>query len=236
MLANRTQKWWAIGAGTSVLVLAASWFLLIGPSRSDVTDLLVQAEQLQSQTDQQQLRTAQLQAALAELPKKEAQLATIQAQLPPDADIPKTITDLEGFAGQSGVSLDQVTPGTPAVGAGIDAAAASPTSPVLVQVPISLQATGDYFEASLFVKSLQTTMTRSMLIQGVQLAKATVADPTVTDPTATATAGTSTGATTDTTSATSGRVSMTITGQMFVLLDGTSTLADVKKDAAAAAS
>ena len=29
---------------------------------------------------------------------------------------------------------------------------------------------------------------------------------------------------------------MTITGQMFVLLDGTNTLADVKKDAAAAAS
>ncbi|MFI7588893.1 type 4a pilus biogenesis protein PilO [Spongisporangium articulatum] len=221
MLKTRTQRWWAATAVAGVLILAATWFLLVDPSRTKASDLRMQAEAAQNDVQVQQTKVAQLKSQFADLAKKKAQLSTIRSQMPSSAQMPQLVKDVSGYASSSGVQLLGLTPGTPTVSTatGGTAASASTSQPVLVEIPLSLQTNGDFFESSLFLKSLQTTMTRSFFVSGIQLAAGASSGSGTPDPTAA-----------DTADPTATNISMTLTGKVYVLLDGTTTLADVKKE------
>lgn len=237
MLANRTSRW-SIGAALlCVVLLAASWFFLISPRRADASAVRAQVVQADSQADLLQVKIAELRSEFTDLPKQKAELKAIKRQLPPNADIPAFVRQLQSLAAAAGVSLDSVKPATPAIvtaaGAPTNAAAGDGT---LVQLPVGIVVTGDYFEASLFVKNLQTNISRSYLLTGIG------AVPGPEEETATATAAPTTAAATPTPTATAtaepptinlDRVTLALTGSLFVLMDATTTLDDVAKDALA---
>jgi Tfp pilus assembly protein PilO len=246
MFANRTGRWSLATAIVCIALLAASWFLLVSPRRASAAETRVQSAAAQSQADLLQVKINQLRVQYADLPKRRAELDAIRHELPADAAIPTLVRNLQTYAAQAGVTLDTLAPGSPGLvtAEGAPAAAgasagASSTAPQLVGIPMTLTINGDYFEASLFIKYLQTKLDRALLISAVSVAKGSeTATPasTATATTATSTATPTVAATTAaTTVADSDRVAVTITGSIFVLLDGTSTLADVAKAAKAAA-
>jgi Tfp pilus assembly protein PilO len=253
MLSNRTTQW-SLGAGLlCIVILAASWFMLISPRRATAADVHDQAVSADSQAILLDAKIAQLKTQFAGLAKQQASLKTIKAQLPPGADIPAFVRVLQSISAQSGAALSSITPGAPIVlSATGGSASTSTTAPAgsVVSIPMSISVTGQYFEASLFLKYLETKVQRSYLATGLNLTPetstpTTTATPTGTAtavPTVTATAGSTAGSTATATasasadtSATLDNVTMSITGSVFVLLDGTSTFDDVSKDARAAA-
>jgi Tfp pilus assembly protein PilO len=225
MLANRTSRWSIGTALLCVVLLAASWFLLIGPRRAEAEDVRAQAVQENSQAALLQQQLADLKTQYAALPKKMAELKAIKQQLPPDADVPSLVRSLQDYAARAGVSVDSITPGVPAVLAADGSVSTNATAGVgsLVSLPLSVVVTGQYFENSLFVKYLQTRLTRSFLISGLATAAA-ASSVTVTAAPTPAPTGTSSASTND-------DLTMTITGAVFVLLDDSSTLQDVAVDA-----
>jgi Tfp pilus assembly protein PilO len=233
MLASRTSRWSLGTALLCVLLLAMAWFLLISPRRADAADLTSQAaaENAQIGTLQQQL--AQLKEQYAGLAKQKDQLKAIKAQLPPDADVSALVRNLLDFAGTAGISLDSVTPGAPVVLGSDGSVDANATATVgsVISVPLAINVTGQYFENSLYLKYLQTQMTRSILISGLSVVPATTS---ATTTTATATPAPSVTATAATTTANQD-LTMTVNASVFVLLDGTSSLEDIKEEAKKAA-
>src|SRR5690242_8457876 len=123
---SKTRVWGAGFAVVAVLMLIASWFLLISPQRSEASDLRDQTAAQQQQNDQIRLQTQQLKAQFASLPARQAQLAEIKQEMPENPALPSLIRDLSKYAGQADVTLQSVAPTTPAPLAG--QAAGGPTT------------------------------------------------------------------------------------------------------------
>jgi Tfp pilus assembly protein PilO len=238
MFANRTSRW-SIGAALlCIAVLAASWFLLINPRRAEAADIRTQAVSAQTQGAQLQVQVAELKAQFADLSKRRAELKAIKKQLPAKADIPALVRQLQTIANRSGVALDSITPAPPALLGGATAA----TAGSVVGIPVAVSVTGDYFEASLFIKNLQTKIGRSYLITGLAVTSApeevaatatpTAAATSTALPTSTATAVATVAPTATPTPLANplARVTIALSGSVFVLMDGTSTVADVAKE------
>ncbi|HET9657924.1 MAG TPA: type 4a pilus biogenesis protein PilO [Kineosporiaceae bacterium] len=181
MLRTRTARWSAGAAGLCVLLLAVAWFLLVSPRRAQAADLADQNASAQQANAKLQLQIEGLKAQSAQLPTFRAQLATLLRQLPATADMPTLVRDLNSFASESGVQLDTLTPGSAtffgvkpgavAGGAagGAGGGAAKPTG--VVEIPISLVARGDYFQAVAFLQKVQTQLSRVFLVREVQVAQ-----------------------------------------------------------------
>jgi len=243
MLANRTSRWSFAAALLCLVLLAASWFLLISPRRADASDVRAQAAQSDAQADQLKLDIAELKAQFADLPRQKAELAAIKVQLPPKANIPELIRNLREYADESGASLDSMTPGTPALVSATGTAVTKAGVGSVVTIPLQLTVTGDYFEASLYIKDLQTKLKRSLLISVISVAPAQEeADSSTSAPTVTATTNTGATPTAAATSAASttaapidlSRVTLSVTSSLFVLMDESTTLEDVKRQVRAA--
>ena len=237
MLANRTSRWSIAAALLCLALLAASWFLLISPRRADASTVRAQVVQSDAEANHLKVKIAELKAQFADLPKQKVELKAIKAQLPPKANVPDLVRDLRTLAAQAGVSLDSLTPSSPVL---LTAAGAPPpaaaTAGSVLSMPLAITVTGDYFEASLFVKNLQTKLNRSMLITGIGVApaaEAEMASPT-TQPSATSTAAATPTPSPTATTINLDRVTLSITSSVFVLMDGTSTVGDVTKEAKAA--
>jgi Tfp pilus assembly protein PilO len=262
MFANRSARWSLATGALCLVVLITAWFLLIGPRRSEADQLRGKAEAAQQQVGTLQRQVADLKADLGDLPKRRAELLAVRKQLPAVADVPRLVRDLEQQAGLAGAELESVTPGTPTLidsatsGAGATAAAGATPAPgadtagQVVSIPIAVKVSGDYVSGSLFVKYLQTKVDRAFLITTVALNQEletagtgdSLTSSTTAPATPTATATTSSSATaTPTAAATTAPVStaepaveLTITGQVFVILDGSTSLADVIEEASQA--
>ena len=207
MLSNRTTRWsLATGLVCAVLV-AATWFLLIGPRRSEAANLREQTVAAEQANELLRQRTVQLRAQLDDLPERRQELAAIARQLPKQADVPTLVRDLRRISDSSGVVLTTVTPGEaqyldPTTGQPAVAATPGATSP-LVSIPLNVVADGDFFEVALFMKQVQTEMRRSILITSVAVEQGQ--DEAAAD-----------GASGSSGSGSDGTVSLTMTGQVFV--------------------
>lgn len=244
MLANRTSRWSLAAAALCIVLLAASWFLLISPRRADAFAVRAQAAQSDAQAVQLQVDIADLKAQFADLPKQRAELKAIKRQLPPQAGIPELLRDLRQIAARSGTTLDSLIPGTPSVlGATSGSGPVTAGTGSVITIPLQLSVTGGYFEASLYVKHLQTKLQRSMLITAINSAPATATEGESTETatatsspaaTATATATATAAAAVTSTQINLERVTLTITTSLFVLMDGTTTLEDMIRQVRAA--
>jgi type IV pilus assembly protein PilO len=184
-----TRKWAALSVLLVAAIFVASWFLLIGPKRSDAAGLRSQkvTQDANNQKLIQQLEVLKAQAQ--DLPKQEAFLAQIRRQLPDNPALPTLIRNLTSAAGKSGVELTSLAPALPvAVVAPVvalptvaatttatadqtsetPATVAAPPAPTLYAVPITVKTTGSYFETEQFLNKLEG-LKRSFLVTGFTL-------------------------------------------------------------------
>lgn len=174
-----------------LIVLVASWFLLISPRRATATDLRQQATTEQQNADALRDKLADLKAKAKQLPAQEELLRQIQARVPDNPQLPALIRALTAAAADADVELVAITPVAPttviapggAAGSkGTSSSAATPTSAVgsaatpapglpaitLQSLPLTLVVQGRYMATVQFVSNLEN-LTRAFLVTGVQI-------------------------------------------------------------------
>lgn len=165
----------------SVVVLAAGWFLLVSPKRSQAADLRAQATAQLSANTRLETQLQVLKAQAKALPKQQASLAAVAAKIPDNPALPALIRALTTASTSAGVELVSVTPGVPALPAAAaptGTAAAPGAAPVaagagsagqLVSIPLTLNIAGGYFQVQQFVANLEG-LPRSMRVTTLSLA------------------------------------------------------------------
>ena len=199
-----TRKWVAGAVAASLLLVTGSWFLLISPQRAQAAQLREQTATQQSANAMIRLRTQQLRAQFASLPQRRAELAEIQQQFPASTEPSALLRQLAAVADDAGVSVESITPGPlqPLGGAagttsGTAAGAGTGSTPDVQAIATTLVVNGGYAELTLFLQKLQGSMRRAFLVESLTLAPGQ--------------ASTSAAATSDT------RLTLTVTGKVFVL-------------------
>lgn len=165
---------WSLGATLlAALMLIASWFLLISPQRSEAASLRDQATQQQQLNDQIKLKTQELKAQFTSLPARQAQLAEIKQEMPENPALPSLVRDLSTYATDAGVVLVSVAPAAPQpLGPGATTTAAAAQTAPIQQIQTNVVVTGSYAQLTLYLQKLQSTMRRAILVENLQLAKA----------------------------------------------------------------
>jgi type IV pilus assembly protein PilO len=165
----------------SMAVLAAGWFLLVSPKRSEAADLRSQAVSQVSANAQLETQLQVLKAQARDLPKQQARLAAVAAKIPDNPALPAMIRALTTAATSAGVELVTVLPATPAVvaaapvaaapqAAGTTARATSATGAgELSQIPLTITVVGGYFPVQQFVANLEA-LPRSLRVQNLVVA------------------------------------------------------------------
>ena len=156
-----------VGIVFGVITLIAIFFLVL-PKMSDVTEaeerlVAEQAEELPLQTE-----LARLQDAAEDAASLRRELARFQRAVPPVADLPGLINDLQTAADVAGVDFFQIDPGTPSPS---EAGQAS-------LVPASIRVIGGFFPIDEFLFRLET-LPRAAKVTSVTVAEGPEAAPQV---------------------------------------------------------
>ena len=134
-----------VGIVFGVVTLLAIFFLVL-PKMSDVTEAedrlaVEQAKQLPLQTELRRLQDAEDDAA-----SLRRELARFQRAVPPVADLPGLINDLQTAADVAGVDFFQIDPGTPTPSASGQAS----------EIPATIRVIGGFFPVDEFLFRLET--------------------------------------------------------------------------------
>jgi type IV pilus assembly protein PilO len=241
MLSTRTARWSAVTGLVCVIVLVATWFVLVGPRRSEAAGYDDQRVEAEAANVTLQSKINELRKQFGDLQDKRDELARIRGELPPAADVADLVRSLSGLADASGVTITAITPGT--------ATALTPASaagPAVVSIPVTVELSGTYTETTRFLRFLQTRIDRAFLLTELSTARGTgdttgttgsltsgttaasvSASPTA-SPTATATTTSTTTSTATATSTTTSSPSLVdafetkVTGEVFSLADAPS--------------
>jgi Tfp pilus assembly protein PilO len=170
-----------------LVVLAAGWFLLVSPKRSDAAALRTQADSQTNANAQLSTQLQVLKAQAKDLPKQQAKLAAVAAKIPSNPALPALVRALTSAATSAGVELVSMTPGPPTLVAAATAAATTPAAGTtqtptttsgavnsasagqLASIPLSLNVAGGYFQAEQFVAALEN-LPRSLRITSLTVA------------------------------------------------------------------
>jgi Tfp pilus assembly protein PilO len=172
-----------------LVVLAAGWFLLVSPKRSDAQALRSDRDAAQASNNDLLRKLQVLKAQAKNLPKEQAKLAAVAARIPDNTAMPALVRALTGAAKSAGIELVSVTPSAPVVVAG--AAAAAPAAPAatgakaavpatgsaaasasagqLASIPLTLSIAGGYFQVEQFVANLEN-LPRAMRLNNLAIA------------------------------------------------------------------
>jgi type IV pilus assembly PilO-like protein len=129
-----------LGIGGVLVVLLASWFLLISPQHSRAADLDKQIADVETQVSQ--ARSAQMDAASFK-PVRGADLFRLTKAMPSDTDMSGVLLELSRVASETGIVFESITPG-----------ATTPVGAFRVQ-PIGVVFTGDFYSLSDFLYRLR---------------------------------------------------------------------------------
>jgi Tfp pilus assembly protein PilO len=165
---TKLRNWILLGAVGCIALAAAGWFLLISPQRSHEHSLNAQTAAQQQRIEALRL---ELQTKLAEqrnLPQQEVKLAELQAKVPATPALPSLIRQLVIAAGQAGVDLSSIQPSDPTFLAALADTPAGTTSSGVLEVPLTLQIKGTYFNVEEFFSNLQS-LTRTLLVSGFSI-------------------------------------------------------------------
>jgi Tfp pilus assembly protein PilO len=158
-----------------LVVLAAGWFLLVSPKRTQAADLRTQAAAEVTANAQLETQLQVLKAQAKDLPKQQARLAAVAAKIPSNPALPGLIRALTTASTSAGVELVSVTPSSPVLVAGATPAAAATTAAPsatdagqLAAIPLTVNVVGGYFQAEQFVANLES-LPRSMRVTNLKL-------------------------------------------------------------------
>lgn len=162
---TQTRKWGAGAAVLVVLLLVGSWFLILGPKRSEAADLRGQS-QAQNDTNQDLASKLQmLKAQNKQLPAQQAELAVIREQIPLEPAQPALIRSLTEVGKATGVAIDSLAPAAPVVLGAQGAGTQVGVAPGVQQIAVNLTVHGDFNAAKLFISKLEG-LKRVMLVEG----------------------------------------------------------------------
>ncbi len=188
---DKLKAWIALTAVGVLAVLAAGWFLLVSPKRSEAADLRQQASDQKQTNDESRNQLALLRSRAAQLPAEQAKLAAVAAKIPETPAQPELLRALVVAADGAGVELVSVTPGAVApVAAAVTAPPATPpatTAPettagatpapsaavsgagTLLAMPLTIVVAGGFFEVEQYLTALED-LPRALLVTGLTVA------------------------------------------------------------------
>jgi type IV pilus assembly protein PilO len=209
---SMTRKWSLLTVVLILAILAASWFLLVAPKRSEAADLKLQSTAQNASNAALVQKLNELKAQAVDLPKQKAQLAVLRKQIPDNPALPTLVRALTAASKKVGVTIVSMKPGTPtastvaatapvappsatdtsstdsaasdASGTTATPVAPTPAAATLYLLPVNLEVTGTYFEMEQFVNKLEG-MQRTFLVNSFDL-KSGATPGSTTSPTATA--------------------------------------------------
>jgi type IV pilus assembly protein PilO len=163
-----------------LFVLAAGWFLLVSPKRSEAADLNSQAAAQITQNLQLQNALSMLKSQAQGLPKQQARLAAVAAKIPDNPALPALVRALTTASAAAGIELVSVTPTAPTAVTGAATPAAAPVAGAKAAAPrrsvgqlsniqLTLSVAGDYFSVEEFLANLEK-LPRAMRVTGVTMA------------------------------------------------------------------
>lgn len=172
---DKLKQYVVLAVMACLVVLAAGWFLLVSPKQSDASALRDQTTTQVAANTQLQTQLQILKAQAKDLPKQQAKLAAVAARIPDNPALPAMIRALTAAATSAGVELVTVTPGPPAgataTPAGAPVAPGKPTAAAsgLLQIPLTLNVAGGYFQVEQFVSNLEN-LPRALRVSNLTLA------------------------------------------------------------------
>ncbi|HUR51637.1 MAG TPA: type 4a pilus biogenesis protein PilO [Mycobacteriales bacterium] len=174
-MSSKMKQWVALTAVGVLAVMAAGWFLLISPKRTEAA--LVRDEVTSQEGINQGLQTqlAMLKQQAKTLPAQQAKLARVATKIPDNPAQPALIRALSDAADEAGVELISMAPGQPVAVAAAPATLAAPApgaapqgtssltttasaayNPgVLTTIPLAINVVGGYFQVEQFFDRLE---------------------------------------------------------------------------------
>lgn len=110
MSGTKSTTWVAGTVVLALVLLAAGWFLLVGPVLTTAGETRAQAEEVRASNDQLQSKIVTLKKQFEELPGFQQQLAELQQKVPTTGDIAGYLRQIDAEAGARGVTLTTITP------------------------------------------------------------------------------------------------------------------------------
>ncbi|HWJ84335.1 MAG TPA: hypothetical protein VNR62_02845 [Cellulomonas sp.] len=197
MTGAKRSTWIGGIAVLAVVLMAASWLLLISPALASASETQDQATAAEQQNDILELQVAKLQADFKKIDEYRDQLAKARAQLPSDADLATYVRELNAMAEKRDVTILSITPSSPQpltlaaaptpAPAATDGAATEPTdgasaapsaadaaqagataaAATIVTIPVSLDVIGSFSDTQSFLHDLQYSKQRLFLVDGL---------------------------------------------------------------------
>lgn len=158
---TRRQQLLAGTVALCLVIMAAGYFLLAQPRKTEVKDLRDQSAAQKSTNTSTRAQVASLQAIQAQLPAQRRRVDALTAKVPADPALTPLIRQLSEAATASNVTLAGITPTRPAA---IDGAAG------LSGLQLSLNVTGDYVSLEQFQIKLEG-LQRSFLVSQITFAE-----------------------------------------------------------------
>jgi type IV pilus assembly protein PilO len=177
---TRSRQWSLITALLVLGVLAAGWFVVVSPKRSDAAELRSKASAQEQANVSQEQQIAMLRDLAKDLPAQRAKLSVIHRQLPDNPALPTLIRSLSKASKQSGTDLVSLAPGNPIAVLGDEGTPSATKTTVvagesLYSIPIAVDVTGNFFELEHFLGEVES-LRRSMLVRSFDIAPNTSAD------------------------------------------------------------
>lgn len=126
------NRLWAFGVVVGVIMIVVlGWIVGISPALSQAAQAAVQIQSVTDQNTALSATATKLQAEFATLPEMTSKLTALQAEFPDSADLDGWLSQLQGLAQSTGVTITTFTAGQAASygGPAAAAAAAAPASP-----------------------------------------------------------------------------------------------------------
>lgn len=168
---------WIAGGVLAALVLAAvTWFLVVGPTRSDARTLRDDTAAVQQQNAALQAKADVLRAQAENRGELESGVRDALSALPSDVALPDFNRELAQHAAARGVALTSISVGAAAAPgvAGVAGETAAPAG--LLGVPITIQTTGPALNQLFFLRDVQEVGPRAALVSAASMAALENAD------------------------------------------------------------
>jgi Tfp pilus assembly protein PilO len=137
-----------------VLLAILMVVFLVMPKMNDVGEAEDQLEAAQVEELTLQTELSRLQASAEDAPRLRAELAKARRAVPPVADLPGLINELQTAADVAGVDFFSISPGAPQPAVGASAS----------EIPASIQVVGGFFPVDEFLFRLETLPRSSKVI------------------------------------------------------------------------
>ena len=155
MKINKHKIIWMVLAAAIVVVLLIMWLIGVSPRRQQIAEANAQTAQIEQQNKKLSDEIRDLSVASINIQLQKNRLAQIQRQIPATYNQSEFIASLNQAAADSGVTISSVSFSS-AVDAQLPTAASNNISTGrLVQVPVTIAATGNYDALRNFVNGIQ---------------------------------------------------------------------------------